>query len=450
MKACIHCGMCLPACPTYLETGNEGNSPRGRLYLIKDFLDSEKLIESGDLVIDEKSIAEHDCLSSVEIKDGHLRLNEKAIEYLDSCLYCKACETACPSGVEYGDILEYARSEKIQTKYALGFKAWLRRYAFENILPDRACLNFLRFCYVPINAIYKLIPSLPKLSKVQPSFEHKYLPFEEGKIYYSSVSTEDLRAYWDTEDIPGDHERTISMPLGCVMDTLYNHVHWDTLKVLNAYGYHVYIPESQCCGALAHHSGESKIGHKQLLDIKEVFIKDKYPIVYNSAGCGSFVKDHSEGIVIKDLIEALIDAPFKPKLNPISNKLVKGISEDEILDQNQKLKAANKITATYHPACHLNHAQGIKTEYQEFLNEIPDLELVPLEEADICCGSAGFYNIIKDNMAAKIGERKAKFIENTEAKVLITANPGCMSQIKGHLPSDYEVLHPVTLLAMAI
>ena len=210
------------------------------------------------------------------------------------------------------------------------------------------------------------------------------------------------------------------------MDTLYNDVHWATINVLNAYGYHVYIPKSGCCGSLAFHSGEAELGHKQLKESTEIYLKDNYPIVMNSSGCGSHLKDEGDPkLNVMDLIEALEKAPRKPEFKNL----------------------ARDTTATYHPACHLNHSQGIKTEYTELLSKIPNLKLVPLQEADVCCGSAGFYNIIKDKMAEEIGQRKADFIEKTGAKVLITANPGCMSQIEAHLGPDYQVKQPVELIS---
>lgn len=377
MKACIHCGMCLPACPTYLVSGNEGHSPRGRLYLIKDLLENPEL-----------------------------NLSNKAVDYIDNCLFCRACETACPSGVEYGSILDFARTEKKQNQYNLGFMAKIRNFAFKELLPSR---NRLR-------AIRSLIQFLPKLNKLQPKFEKAYKKIQSNHTYRSSI------------DLPGldEKERTISMPLGCVMDTVYNHVHWDTIKVLNSYGYHIYIPETNCCGALAHHSGEAEIGHQQLEESHAIYQKDNLALVMNSSGCGAFLKDHCEDLKVFDLIEAINKAPIKAKYK------------------------STEMIATYHPACHLNHAQGIKQEYIDILESIQGLKLMPLYEADVCCGSAGFYNLIKTKMAEAIGERKAQFIKDTGAKVVLTANPGCMSQIQAHLDSSYQILHPVSVLAACL
>jgi glycolate oxidase iron-sulfur subunit len=424
IKACIHCGICLSACPTYLTTGNEGNSPRGRLYLIKDLIQGE--------------VPE---------------LGATGQEYLDNCLSCMACETVCPSGVEYIQLLDYARHEKQESSYSKGFWGLVRKFAFAFLLDQRYLLNLGRIGLKVLNIFYKLLPFLPKLSKMQPSREIPYTKLEVNKLYPSAEKILDV----------ADSERTILFNLGCVMDTLYNSVHHDTIKVLNAAGYHVYVPASECCGALASHSGEFKIGEKQTekfiqaqcdalnkLYEKEQALEDfSNPIVFNSAGCGAHVKDkvYLESLILKDIAE-LIDpnhwrAPlpleaFKAKLI----NAVKGSGENaEIEDCEQSIRAV------YHPACHLYHAQGITTQYQSLLALIPNLELIPFLEAEVCCGSAGFYNLIKPQLAEPIGERKAANIKNAGVDLVITANPGCMSQIEAHLGEEYKVIHPVSLLA---
>lgn len=395
IKACIHCGMCLPACPTYQITGNEGHSPRGRIYIIND-----------------------------ELQEGLKSKTKDAIEYLDNCLECAACETVCPSGVEYINIIEHARKELKLNSYRKGFFALMRKLSFIYILPSR---EILRISRAFLNFLTMFIP-LDKFIKISPKFEHSYIKIKTNYYYRSDIELSNLR----------DEERTLTLPLGCVMDTLYNHVHWDTIKVLNQFGYHVYIPETKCCGALAYHSGEYKIGETQLKETVSQFSANFYPIVMNSAGCGAFVKNHGKefnsNLKVIDLIEALKSAPY----NPMKADFTKASLSTETRN--------TKIIATYHPACHLNHQQGLAYEYLDILKQIPQLELVPLYDADVCCGSAGFYNLIKTSMAEKIGELKAKHIKDTNAKIVLSANPGCISQIQAHLGKDYKVLHPVTLI----
>lgn len=434
IKACIHCGICLSACPTYLTTGNEGNSPRGRLYLIKDLIQGE---------VPELDIAGQ--------------------EYLDNCLSCMACETVCPSGVEYIQLLDYARHEKQESSYPKGVWGLLRKFAFKYILDHRALMNYFRLGINFFNNFYRFMPFLPKFNKIQPTRKLSYQEIETNKLYKSN------------EEIAGktDAERTVIFNLGCVMDTLYNSVHHDTIKVLNAAAYHVYVAASGCCGALASHSGEFKIGEKQterfiqaqcdalnkLYEAEQALGDLSNPIVFNSAGCGAHVKDkvYLESLVVKDIAE-LIDpdnwlAPlpleaFKAKLTSL-----KGTDENAEIGVSSHAHPAS-LKAVYHPACHLYHAQGLTTQYQNLLALIPNLELTPFLEAEVCCGSAGFYNLIKPQLAESIGERKAANIKKAGVDLVITANPGCMSQIAAHLSEgsgggkqSYTVIHPMSLLA---
>lgn len=392
LKACIHCGMCLPACPTYKVTANEGNSPRGRLYLINDLIQDHHLQE------------EH-------------KLSSKAIEYLDNCLSCYACETVCPSGVQYGSILEYARNDLEQTAYDKGLFGFMRKIAFALFLPNRQILNALA-------QIYKRFGRLLPL-KVKPRVDYEYQAIQTGTIYRSEEIFFDIK----------DDDRTIVLPLGCVMDTFYNDVHHDTIYVLNRFGYHVYVPNLGCCGALASHSGEPHIGRSQLNSMLMSLVNYNLPVVMNSAGCGAFVKAHAEGLKIMDLIEALQSAPKDP------------ISKNIFGEEKQDLLTVPSLEITYHPACHLNHRQGVAYDYKDLLQKIPNLVIKDLPDADTCCGSAGIYNLLKPKMAEAIGRLKAENIKSTEVAIVATANPGCMSQIQSALGKDYKVVHPISLIA---
>ncbi len=389
IKACIHCGMCLPACPTYNVTANEANSPRGRIYLINDFIQSD----------------------SVEEK--------LATEYLDNCLSCYACESVCPSNVDYEGILDFARKDLKLSNYTKGFGAYLRRIFFKNFINDRFALNllrvFMKLFNLPIKIVFNLF-GLAKLSKLMPQFAKKYKKLEEGEVYYSDLVLK-----------LADEKRIINLSLGCVMDSIYNNIHHDTVKVLNAFGYHVHISKSQCCGALASHSGEHELGKKLKKQFKQVVASEGLPLVVNSAGCGAFLKAHNESSGVYDLVELLKKAPY----NPLANKSF----------QTQVL---------YHPACHLNHRQHLSDEYEKLLQQIDGLELHCLDSKDLCCGSAGFYNLINQNMANKIGLQKTNEIEDTNIKTLITANPGCMSQLKSLLKSGYKVMHPASFLRQVL
>lgn len=413
IKACIHCGMCLPACPTYQQTGNEGNSPRGRIYLIKDIL------------------------------KGDIEASEKSLEYLDNCLSCFACETVCPSGVEYGNILDYARHEEELSNYDKGLMGFIRKLSFEKILPNRSLLHFIKsfmaaFSWVS-DFLAIFIKKLSYLNILNKNFKRPYTKIDEDQIIHSDI--DEIQAY-------SYGERIVSLPLGCVMDTLFNEIHHESIFVLNKFGYHVYIPKSNCCGALAAHSGCHDLGVEQYKQSKEIWAQKNFPLVFNSAGCGAFVKDleerqvagdndfmsyvHERDLQVFDFIELLEKAP-----------------NDAFAKQNWKpsIKNKEKLTITYHPACHINHRQGVSGTYLEMLKKIPYLEIKELPDADTCCGSAGLYNIIQPEMAFEVGETKADNIESTGAQIIASANPGCISQIQAHLGDDFKVVHPISLIA---
>lgn len=413
IKACIHCGMCLPVCPTYNATLNEANSPQGRIYLINDLIKSDEQV-------DEKL----------------------AVEYLDNCLSCFACETVCPSNVDYGGILHHARADLGYSKYNKGFFAFIRKLFFTIFINNRFLLRILRLKLRLSSFLIKPLMQLfgyGQQAKLIPDIRGEYKTIHEEEIYYSKLEL----------DIPHE-KRIVNFSLGCVMDAVYNDVHWDTIYVLNAFGFHVNISKSKCCGSLLSHSGEFKHGEKLKKKFSKIVKEEGLPLVTNSAGCGAYLKEGLGGssVGVYDFIEVIKRAP----INPLKEKVFNG----EIL---------------YHPACHLNHRQGVSGDYEQLLRSVQGLDVFTLNQKDTCCGSAGFYNLIKSDMAQKIGEMKAKEIEDFETpfqnssatrlenernavdgdlgmgcKTLVTANPGCMSQIKAHLASDYVVLHPATFL----
>lgn len=386
IKACIHCGMCLPACPTYNVTANEANSPRGRIYLINELVQGKDELEQ-----------------------------DLSIEYLDNCLSCFACETVCPSNVDYEGILHYAREDMKLSKYNKGFFAFLRKIFFKFFINNRFLLRLLRSSLKVFSFLIKPLMQLlgfAAQTKFIPDLKADYKSIQEGEIYYSEHKL-DL----------DDKKRTINFSLGCVMDTVYNDVHADTIYVLNAFGFHVHISRSKCCGSLAAHSGENKEAQKLKGKFLKTIEKEALPLISNSAGCGAFLKDAKPSFGVYDLIEALQRAPY----DPLNSKTL-------------------KAQVLYHPACHLNHRQGVSDSYEQLLAAIEGLEVYTLDQKDLCCGSAGFYNLIKTDMAAQIGDLKAKEIKETRLKTLITANPGCMSQIKAHLDDDYQVVHPASFL----
>jgi glycolate oxidase iron-sulfur subunit len=386
LKACIHCGMCLPACPTYNATMNEANSPRGRIYLINDL------------------VKEHD---GVEEKN--------AVEYLDNCLSCFACETVCPSNVEYGNILHHAREELGYSNYHKGLLGFMRKLFFSIFINSRFLLRVLRLKLKFFGFLIKPAMALLGFSqqiKLMPKLDTDYKSIEEGEIYYSDLEIE----------VPHE-KRIINFSLGCVMDTVYNNVHRDTIFVLNAFGFHVNISKSKCCGSLAAHSGEFKLGEKLKKQFCQTVKDEGLPLVTNSAGCGAFLKESEQSVGVYDFIEVLKKASF----NPLADKKFNG----EII---------------YHPACHINHRQGVSDDYEKLLSSVEGLKVHTLDQKDTCCGSAGFYNLIQADMAQKVADLKIAEIKESQIKTLVTANPGCMGQIQSNLPADYAIMHPATFL----
>jgi glycolate oxidase iron-sulfur subunit len=409
LKSCIHCGLCLPACPTYLATGSEAESPRGRLYLMKKMLE-------GDF--SEKQVSPH----------------------LDQCLACHGCETVCPSGVEYGTVLMAAR-EDIAKKRS-GLRQWLKKMIFRFVLPNHFLLlmaGFLLRVYqqsglqkvLRDTGFFRLASPLEKREKLLPVVPpHRSIP--DNMVFGSSSAGE-----------------TVVLLLGCVMDVFYNNVHWDTIEVLVANGYQVKVPPARCCGALAHHAGEVGICRDLAREsIEELLRNSPDWIVSNSAGCGSTLKAYAE------LLHH--DSFYSHQAEQFSGKVV------DIMELLAKKPLAPfkhyalHETIAYHPACHLYHVQGIRTQPVDLLKQVPGIHLVSFADAEACCGSAGLYNIEHPEMSETILNDKIKNIqavcEVEGVTTIATGNPGCMLQIeKGARAAglDLRVRHPVSVLAEA-
>jgi glycolate oxidase iron-sulfur subunit len=403
LKACIHCGMCLPACPTYQLTGSEAESPRGRLFLMKKMMEGE--------LTDPKQLSRH----------------------LDPCLGCQACQTACPSGVSYGELLFQSREQLTSTQKP--FQRKLKRWVLQHLLPNADRLNALTFLLrlyqalglktLAQHTVLKLSPKLSRLEAMLPKLL-KRTPLNPGMSFGNF-----------------DGER-VALFTGCVMDAFYNPIHWATIDVLVANQYYVSIPEQTCCGALAHHAGETDIAQTLAKEnLRQILKTNPDWIVLNSAGCGATLRDY---------LHLLANDPvYGPKAKVFSAKVV-DIME---LLAKKPLKPMSKPlqkTVTYHAACHLHHAQKVQTAPEQVLSQIPGLTLVPLTEFDTCCGSAGVYNVEQPELSDEILATKVHHLKATQAEVVVTGNPGCLLQIEGGLRQKgipMQVLHPIELLAYA-
>jgi len=403
LMTCVHCGLCLSACPTYLVTGSEADSPRGRIVLMAALHRSE---------LDQEDIG--------------LRT------HLDRCLGCRACEVACPSGVAYGRLIEVARGSMNEARPSLQRSA---RLALLESLIDPAKMRV-------VLAASKIIGGMPwplaRLIAGEPDDPGS----AEPAVLPAASKSSPLPAM-----IPavGTRRARVGMLTGCVMRVLYGDVNEDTAVILAANGCEVLVNQKQgCCGALHLHNGFDDRG----LDLARKLIDAYTPlngldaIVVNSAGCGSTMKEY--GTLLAD------DGRYASRARAFSEK-VKDVSE--FLDELGWVAPLRSIrqTATYHDACHLSHAQGITAAPRRLLAKIPDLNMVDLPECDVCCGSAGIYNLTQPEMSRKLRLRKADNIRSTGASILVTSNPGCMAWIGSGMSGEgLRIAHPTTLLRQAL
>ena len=406
LQQCIHCGMCLPSCPTYDATKHETSSPRGRIALMRAVAD-------GRLAPDSPQFADE----------------------MYFCLGCLACETACPAGVNYAEMIEFARAEVESGGAKAGVKRdFIRSVALKWLFAKSGRLRFaarlLRFDQTVrfSKAIAVLLPKhLRELHALQPKICDRF--------------SFDLIA--ETEAPKGPRRYRVGLLTGCVQDVAYAPVNRDTVDVLLANGCEVITPRKQvCCGSLMGHNGELALARELARQNLAAFPwKELDAIIVNSAGCGSFMKRY--GDLLPDEPRAKL---WDEKVYDIHEWLVKiGI-------QPPRQGRRSKIRVTYHEACHLVHGQRISQEPRELLCAIPGVELVELPEATWCCGSAGIYNITQPEMSLALLDRKMKHIAATGALVVATGNPGCIGQIRYGAQQrglKLEVLHPITLLARA-
>jgi glycolate oxidase iron-sulfur subunit len=394
LRGCVHCGICLPACPTYRVLGEEMDSPRGRLYLIR------------------------------AAAEGRLELTETFGRHLDLCLGCRACESACPSGVPFGSLLEATRS---QFRRRAGSESLLSRLIF-SVFPEPARLAAL---LVPLRLYQRSgLRSLVRRSGLLRRFPR--LAAMEGLL----PDVPDAAVLPESIAARGRSRGRVGLLTGCVQRHLYPRINHDTARLLSLAGWDVTIPRDQgCCGALDLHAGRLDEMRSRARRLAASFLADLDFVVTNAAGCGSAMKEYAHWLPgdvavarlaerTRDVTELLADAELP--LGPVN------------------------LTATYHDACHLAHGQRIRREPRALLQRIPGLRLIELAESELCCGSAGIYNLLEPEMADRLLERKLDRIVETGARVVVTANPGCMLQIaKGARARglDLEIRHPVELLA---
>ncbi|GAA1874618.1 heterodisulfide reductase-related iron-sulfur binding cluster [Pseudonocardia ailaonensis] len=408
---CVHCGFCLPTCPTYQLWGEEMDSPRGRIYLMD-------LAEKGEIGL-----------------DGPLH------EHIDACLGCMACVTACPSGVQYDKLLESVRPQ-LERNVERSRADRLFREAIFALFPYK---RRLRLAALP-GALYQKLPVLRTLAAKLP----ERFAALESLLPPVTVKEAFARLPERTAAV-GERRGTVALLSGCVQDVFFHRVNEATVRVLSAEGLDVLVPrDQQCCGALELHAGREEPAlarAKRTIARFEVLGVDH--VVANVAGCGSSMKDYGH-LLSDDLEWAERAAAFSASVRDVHEVLADLYAAAGPRAPRSPVPAR----VAYHDACHLGHAQGVRDQPRAVLRSIPGLELVDIPEAALCCGSAGIYNMINPEPANELGARKAANVRSVEPEIVVTANPGCLLQIGKHLRDgtgeELPLLHPVQLLDASI
>ncbi|MFI5395161.1 MAG: glycolate oxidase subunit GlcF [Candidatus Binatia bacterium] len=393
---CVHCGLCLSACPTYIELGTEMDSPRGRIYLMK------------------------------ALEDGTLGMTPDVARHLDLCLGCRACETACPSGVRYGDLIEAARAFVEEQHRRPLVDRW-RRQLITLIFPHP---QRLRMLLAPL----RLLERLGILARLR-ALSHwaAMLPRLDSWTPLAEVTP-----------AQGPERRRVGFVAGCVAQVLFAETNRATVRVLTRNGCSVMTPARQaCCGALYLHSGKPGEARDCARRNIDAFPTDLDAIVVNAAGCGATLKEYGHLLADDPQYTARAQA-FSAKVRDVTEFL----AALPLIPPNGAVQAR----VTYHDACHLAHGQGVREAPRKLLKQIPGLQLVELSDSDTCCGSAGSYNLTEPEMAQRLAERKVANIRATAATCVAAANPGCVLQIRAGLRRaglGIPVVHPIELLDQA-
>jgi glycolate oxidase iron-sulfur subunit len=408
---CVHCGLCLAYCPTFAELGTEMDSPRGRIFLVK-------------------SLAE-----------GRIQLTDSAVAHLDLCLGCRACETVCPSGVPYGQLIEAARAE-IERQRPGGLPRRLFRWTNFSLLlahPRMLRLAAAGLRLYQVSGLRALLRASGLLRLLPASLRHwePLLP--------ELPSAAERAPLPEVTPARGARRARVGLLTGCIQSVAFGPHNRATARVLARNGAEVVAPRAQaCCGALHAHAGE----HATALDLArrtiEVFERaDVEVVIVNTSGCGAHMKSYGLLLAadpawreraarfaprVRDVSEFLAEQPLRGPLSPVTR------------------------TVTYHDPCHVVHGQKIRSQPRALLAQVPGLRLVELPESDWCCGSAGTYNLTQPEMATRLQERKIAHVQATGADAVVTANPGCIIQIAQGLAakgSPVQVLHVVEILDQA-
>ncbi|HEX8914505.1 MAG TPA: heterodisulfide reductase-related iron-sulfur binding cluster [Humisphaera sp.] len=456
--SCVHCGLCLPACPTYTQNGLEADSPRGRIQLM------------------------------LGLHEGKIEATEAVRTHLDRCLDCRACETACPSNVVYHELIEETRAKLPPAKQSVGDR--LVRWAFLNVLtkPGRLKLALLGPRVLQKLGVYPLLRKagvfnlLPRgLRKMEGMLPEKGPVWPTPIAYYSPPVSERTEDGWRpssrpvgnlcdfpwqivavAKGTPGVRLNakgvTVSFFTGCVGSVMFDEVNRKAVQLLNAAGCSVFVvPFQGCCGAIHHHNGlhaeAEHMARRVIHDLthfageehsSDLLESDKFFVVSTVAGCGAMLRDYAT--LLRDDPESAERAKrFAARVRDVTEVLAElGLPE---------MPHRVEMTVTYHDACHLVHAQKVAAQPRALLAKVPGLTLVPLPESDMCCGAAGTYNLTHPEMAGDLAERKLKHVDATGAAVCVTGNVGCSMHLAAadrQRGGKLTIVHPVEILHRAV
>ena len=406
LDRCVHCGLCLNACPTYRELGVEMDSPRGRIYQM------------------------------VQVATGQTAINPTYIEHMDLCLGCRACETACPSGVEYGKLIEAARTELNAVRPKSLFRRTLEGFVFGHLLSSRWMLSLLglKLWIYQQSGLQSLVRATGILKLLGLAEIEQLTPTAERPTFFDKIG----------QVFPAEGARTkkVALLAGCMQNIFFARLNEATVRVLQKNGCEVHVVAAQtCCGALHAHSGFREEARALARQNVDAMVDGGFDaIISNTGGCGATLKEYHH-LLEHDAAYAQRAEKFVGLMRDV-NEFLAG------LDLNPKMKPINAVV-TYQDSCHLAHGQKVTKAPRQLISRIPGITFVEMPNASICCGSAGIYNVVQNELAMEILESKMGNVNITKADRVISSNPGCMLQLRAGEKlhgQNRQVQHVIELL----
>ncbi len=413
---CIHCGLCLNACPTYRLWHNEADSPRGRIRQM------------------------------ALVDQGRLELNEAFVTHIDRCLDCRACETACPSGVEYGKLVELARAQIAKNFKRPRTSRWIRNFVYRRLLTDpRHIARIARAMrFYQRSGLEAIVRGTRILRLIGMSKRAELMPRIDREFFFSRLGK--------TFPAQGERRARVAFFAGCLAQVTFTQLNDATIRVLQANGCEVVVPADQfCCGALAAHAGERDVARELARKNMKAFSAEAFDaIVTNAAGCGSTLKEYAQLFATgREENESTDDAERAAEFSRGVRDVTEFLSDLGLSARMREMK----LRVTYQDSCHLLHGQKIREAPRKLIRAIPGVELVEMPLAEQCCGSAGVYNVTETATSMELLKEKMRNAKSTGAPIIVTANPGCMLQLRAGAKlhaTGQDVLHVVELLDRAL